>query len=131
MCPTTVALTARLIGAPVTISYESTDRTDRRAMAEVVPNSRQPAPGRGSKPGERRGGRQKGTCNKLTASLKDMILGALDDVGGRDYLAEQGRKNPGVFLTLVGKVLPMSVAGADGTPASPRRVIIELDDARS
>lgn len=76
-------------------------------------------------------GRPLGAVNKLTASLKDMILGALDDVGGRDYLAEQGRKNPGVFLTLVGKVLPMSVAGADGAPASPRRVIIELDDARS
>ena len=75
-------------------------------------------------------GRPAGVPNKFTMALKDMILGALDDVGGRAYLAAQAKANPGVFLTLVGKVLPMSVAGADGTPASPRRVIIELDDAR-
>ena len=87
----------------------------------------------GSKPGERRGGRQRGTPNKLTASLKDMILGALDDVGGQAYLATQARENPAIFCTLVGKVLPMSVAaaGADGETARPRRLIIELDDARS
>ena len=35
-----------------------------------------------------------------------MILGALSDVGGRDYLARQAMENPGPFMTLVGKVLP-------------------------
>lgn len=43
-----------------------------------------------------------------------MILGALSDVGGRDYLAEQARANPVAFLGLVGKVLPLQLAGADG-----------------
>jgi len=32
----------------------------------------------GSKPGERRGGRQNGTPNKITHTLKQTILGALE-----------------------------------------------------
>lgn len=75
-------------------------------------------------------GRPSGVPNKFSMALKDMILTALDMAGGADYLYEQAKKNPGVFLTLVGKVLPMSVAGAGGEPANPRRVIIELDDVR-
>ena len=38
-----------------------------------------------------------------------MILGALSDVGGRDYLARQAMENPGPFMTLVGKVLPAQI----------------------
>ena len=62
------------------------------------------------------GGRVAGTPNKINAALKDMILGALSDVGGRDYLAKQALENPGPFMTLVGKVLPLTVSGtgADG-----------------
>lgn len=72
---------------------------------------------RGSKPGERRGGRQKGTPNKWTGQLKDMILNALEQAGGEEYLAEQAEKNPSAFLTLVGKVLPLQVGGdPDGVP---------------
>ena len=36
-------------------------------------------------PDERRGGRAKGVPNKLTASLKAMILGALDKAGGEAW----------------------------------------------
>lgn len=54
-------------------------------------------------------GRPKGAKNKLTKALKDMILGALDDVGGQAYLAEQARKNPNAFLTLVGRVVPQEL----------------------
>lgn len=50
---------------------------------------------RGSKPGERRGGRQKGTPNKIPSDLKVMILGALDKAGGVEYLAAQAIENPG------------------------------------
>lgn len=69
---------------------------------------------RGSAPGERRGGRAKGTPNKTTAALKDMILGALDEKGGVRYLSEQADKNPAAFMTLLGKVLPTQVTGEDG-----------------
>lgn len=64
---------------------------------------------RGSKPGERRGGRQKGTPNKVTGALKDMILQALHNKGGVEYLEQQADDNPTAFLGLVGKVLPLQV----------------------
>lgn len=59
--------------------------------------------------GARGRGRPKGAVNKTTAALKDMILGALDNAGGVDYLEAQAEKNPTAFLTLVGKVLPLQV----------------------
>jgi len=71
-------------------------------------------------------GRPKGVPNKTTAALKDMILHALDGVGGIDYLKVQARENPGPFLTLVGKVLPMTVAGDPNAPISidiTRRIV--------
>ena len=54
-------------------------------------------------------GRPKGTPNKTTKALKDMVLGALNDAhpeGGQAYLCQQAQENPVAFLTLVGKVLP-------------------------
>ena len=55
-------------------------------------------------------GRPKGVANKSTTALKDMILKALDDAGGIDYLATQARETPTAFLTLVGKVLPLQAS---------------------
>ena len=62
-------------------------------------------------------GRPKGIPNKTTQALKDMILSALDKSGGVNYLVEQAETNPNAFLSLVGKVLPMTVlgGGADGS----------------
>jgi hypothetical protein len=54
-------------------------------------------------------GRPKGAPNKATKALKDMILGALDDAGGQDYLRRQSIENPTAFLTLIGKVLPTTI----------------------
>jgi len=51
-------------------------------------------------------GRKKGVPNKVTKALKEMILGALDDAGGQEYLKRQADENPVAFLGLVGKVLP-------------------------
>lgn len=73
-------------------------------------------------------GRPKGVPNKLTADVKSMILGALSDVGGQKYLARQAEENPGPFLTLLGKVLPMQVTGAGGGPVEVREVRIKFVD---
>lgn len=62
------------------------------------------------------GGSRRGKPNKVTGELKAMILGALSDAGGQRYLLEQARENPTAFMTLVGKVLPLTVTGADGGP---------------
>jgi hypothetical protein len=65
-------------------------------------------------------GRPKGTKNKTTTLLKDAILMAAEQAGGDGgivaYLQQQAVKNPGPFLALVGKVLPMQVTGEDGGP---------------
>lgn len=57
------------------------------------------------------GGSRKGKPNKVTKELKDMILGALDDAGGQEYLAKQATENPSAFMALVGKVLPVTLKG--------------------
>jgi len=44
--------------------------------------------------------------NKLTVELKQMIEGALQEVGGQRYLVSLAKKRPEVFCTLLGKLLP-------------------------
>ena len=67
--------------------------------------------------GRREGaGRPKGVPNKINGDLKEMILGALSDVGGRHYLAARASDTPAAFLTLIGKVLPMQITGDGGGP---------------
>jgi len=65
-------------------------------------------------------GRQKGVPNKVTKALKDAILGALEEAGGKGgsqaYLVRQARKrNPMAFMALLGKVLPTTIQGGDGS----------------
>ncbi|HVI55477.1 MAG TPA: hypothetical protein VM621_10550 [Luteibacter sp.] len=62
------------------------------------------------------GGRQKGVPNKTTATLKEMILEALDKKGGVDYLVKQAESSPSAFMTLLGKVLPTQVSGDPDNP---------------
>jgi hypothetical protein len=64
--------------------------------------------------GKKTGGREKGTPNKVTGELKDMILSALSNKGGVTYLEAQADLNPTAFMTLVGKILPLQVTGEDG-----------------
>lgn len=66
--------------------------------------------------GIKTGGRKAGTPNKTNALIKDMIVQALDNAGGTDYLTEQARLNPGPFMTLLGKVLPTQITGEGGGP---------------
>lgn len=82
---------------------------------------------RGSKPGERRGGRQRGTPNKVTGALKDMILQSLANVGGVAYLSKCARdpKTRGAYLQLVGKVLPLQLKDGGRDPVVPAPVIHE------
>lgn len=73
--------------------------------------------GPGRKPGtQKTGGRQKGTPNRMTADIKQMIVEALDKAGGVTYLVKQAENNPKAFLSLVGRVLPLQVTGEDGGP---------------
>lgn len=62
------------------------------------------------------GGRQKGTPNKQTGEVKQMILEALAMAGGVKYLTKQASENPKAFMALIGRVLPMQVTGDGGGP---------------
>ena len=77
--------------------------------------------------GRKTGGRKKGTPNKVTKELREMILGALDDAGGQKYLAEQAVQNPAAFIALIGRVLPTTIQG-NGTDGSLTIQVLKLDD---
>lgn len=64
--------------------------------------------------GNRGKGRPKGSPNKLSADVKEMILTALSGAGGAAYLQRQADENPAAFMSLVGKVLPLQVTGEGG-----------------
>jgi hypothetical protein len=67
--------------------------------------------------GRKTGGRKKGAPNKTTQALKDAVLEAARLAGGGDddgvvrYLEQQAKINPAPFMSLLGRVLPMTVAG--------------------
>ena len=80
-----------------------------KELAVTVKKTKSNLPGAGP-------GRPKGIPNKTNGAIKDMILTALSDAGGSDYLLERANdpKTAAAFLGLVGKVLPLQVTGADG-----------------
>lgn len=69
---------------------------------------------------KKRGGRQPGSKNKIPGGLKEAILEAAKKAGGQGgmvaYLQAQASANPGPFMALLGKVLPMQVTGENGGP---------------
>src|SRR4051794_946160 len=68
--------------------------------------------------GRKTGGRHAGTPNKFNADLRAMILGALSDVGGQRWLARQAEEHPTAFMALLGRVLPLQLAGQNGAPVA-------------
>lgn len=90
---------------------------------DVAPSGRKRPPRAGI-------GRPKGIPNKTTQALKDAILMAAEQVGqdgaGKDgltgYLRKVATEDVKAFSTLLGKVLPMTVAG---DPDNPVRVVFE------
>jgi hypothetical protein len=83
----------------------------------------------GQSAGNRGKGRKKGVPNKTTALLKDALLQAAMQAGGPEglvgYLEIQARENPGPFMALLGKVLPLQFAGS----GEPIKIIYSSADA--
>jgi hypothetical protein len=71
---------------------------------------------KGTRPPAAGKGRPRGARNKITADVKAMILGALSAKGGQSYLEQQAEQNPVAFMALLGKVLPMQIAGNAAEP---------------
>lgn len=77
---------------------------------------------------QKTGGRKAGTPNKTTAQVKEAILKAFEGVGGVEYLKGVANDNPAVFCQLLGKVLPLQVAGDPDNPLKVEGIRIELID---
>jgi hypothetical protein len=56
-----------------------------------------------------------GSLNKTTLRLKEAILGALDKVGGEDYLARLAVENSSAFASLLKSVLPTTLAADESS----------------
>ena len=67
----------------------------------------------GKRPGA---GRPKGSLDKGNALIREMIVQALDEAGGVEYLVNTAKSHQGAFLALIGKVMPVQVEGAGGGP---------------
>ncbi len=66
--------------------------------------------------------------------MKDAVLKAATEAGGGDivaYLTKQAIENPGPFLTLLGKVLPMQVTGDPEMPLVTRIELVAPDTKMS
>jgi hypothetical protein len=96
------------------------------AKVEAGSRKRASNPARGSKPGERRGGRKKGTPNKITQTFKQAIETAFENVGGAKYLEQMAVLQPVAFMGLIGKVLPTQIehSSPDGTMTPPTTIRI-------
>lgn len=79
-------------------------------------------------------GRPKGSLNKTTAMLKEAILEAAARAGGKEgligYLEVQAVENPGPFLTLLGKVLPLTLQGDPNNPIKVEHEVKPADKLR-
>lgn len=66
------------------------------------------------------GGRQKGTPNKLTRSVRDAIARAADELGGPDRLVEWAKEDPknehAFWVQVYPKLLPLQLTGEEGGP---------------
>ena len=60
----------------------------------------------------KRGGRKKGTPNKINAQIRDAVFAALEhDEGATAFFIKQKEDNPVAYMGLVGKLLPKQVEG--------------------
>ena len=64
-------------------------------------------------------GRKLGVPNKISGSMKEMILGALEQAGGQDWLAKQANENPVAFMGLLSKLLPTDMQVSATVEAVP------------
>lgn len=78
--------------------------------------------------GNRGKGRPKGSKNKTTVAVKDAVLGALDEVGGRDYLVTVARENPRAFCALLGRLIPTEVKAEHGGDVSHTVTVVVKRD---
>lgn len=69
---------------------------------------------RGSKPGERRGGRKPGVPNKLSGTVKDSVVAVFKELDGVAGMAKWAKDNPTEFYKIYSRLLPIEGPGDKG-----------------
>lgn len=69
-------------------------------------------------------GKPKGAVAKTPPLVREMIVEALNRLGGVEYLMECANdpKARSAFLTLIGKTIPLQVTGENGGPVQVTRI---------
>ena len=60
--------------------------------------------------GQKTGGRQVGTPNKVTAIFKDAVRAVYEDIGGNTAFAEWAKENPTEFYRIAARLIPTEMA---------------------
>ena len=60
------------------------------------------------------GGRKKGSLNKTTAEVKQLLLDSLTEVGGTKFFVKLAREHPSVYASLIGRLIPRVFRGQRG-----------------
>lgn len=68
--------------------------------------------------GRKTGGRQKGTPNKFSRTIKENLLAVFDQIGGTENMAKWAKENPGEFYRLY-NAHKDSEKDAPGSAANP------------
>ncbi len=87
----------------------------------------------GRPPGQKKtGGRKKGSLNKTTAEVKQMLLGSLNQLGGEKFFVKLGKEHPAVYASLLGKLIPREVvAEVNNSDALIQRILGARDRAQA
>ena len=70
-------------------------------------------------------GRPRGSKNKISLALKEMILNSLDRVGGEEYLMRLAIENSSAFASLLGKVLPTTLQASESDGGLGVKMVFE------
>jgi len=77
-------------------------------------------------------GRPPGSLNKTTTQLREAILGALEAAGGKEgsvgYLRRLAIENSSAFASLLGKVLPSTLAVSDSDGGKQAKIHVRACD---
>lgn len=81
---------------------------------------------RGSKPGERRGGRKQGVPNKLTSLARNVIAQVAEELGGATRFAAWAKESPenesAYWTRVYPRLLPVQITGPDDGPVKIERI---------
>jgi len=65
--------------------------------------------------GQKTGGRQVGTPNKVTTIFKDAVRTVYEDIGGHTAFAEWAKEHPTDFYRIAARLIPTETASKEDT----------------